>query len=124
MAYLKNFPILLNNSAIPFPNSYTEKNEVKESVNLTEAGTDICQISRIKKLTLSMSFRLMGTWVSTFESHAYSSSTIAVKIYDNQTNAYAEKTMRMRNYSKKLVEHSEKVDCEGMWDISFDLVEM
>lgn len=124
MAYLSNFPIKLNNNAIPFPNSYTEGNTVVETVNQTEAGTDICQIERIKKLTLSMSFRLMGSWASFFEGIAYDTSTVSVSIYDNQTSAYDSKTMRMRNYSKKLVEHSEKVNCDGMWDISFDLVEM
>jgi len=124
MAYLKNYPILFNGNSIPFPNSYTEKNDVIETVNQTEAGTDICQVERIKKLTLSMSFRLMGSWASTFEALAYSTSTVTVKIYDNQTNAYAEKTMRMRNYSKKLVEHSEKINTAGMYDISFDMVEI
>jgi 4-hydroxyphenylpyruvate dioxygenase-like putative hemolysin len=121
---LKNYPIKMNNTVIPFPNSYSEKNSVSESVNQTEAGTDVCQVERIKKLTLSLSFRLMGSWASFFESIAYSTSTVSVDIFDNQTQAYASKTMRMRNYSKSLVPLSENLDIAGMYDMSFELIEM
>ena len=66
----------------------------------------------------------MGSWASFFESIAYSTSTVSVDIFDNQTQAYASKTMRMRNYSKSLVPLSENLDIAGMYDMSFELIEM
>lgn len=122
---LKNFPILFNGNAIPFPNSYDISNSVIENVNTSEAGTDIIQIKRMAKMTLSLSFRLMDSYLAFFEGYAYSNSTITVSIYDATTKAYITKTMRMRDFSYKLVEKSELVnDINGMYDISFSLVEM
>ena len=122
---LKNYPIKFNNVAIPFPNSLDIGNEVLENINETEAGTDVAQIRRISKLTLSLSFRLMNSYLAFFEGYAFNTSTISVQFYSATANAYQTKTMRMRNFKYKLVEQSEKVnDINGMYDISFDLIEM
>ena len=122
---LKTYPFKFNNVSIPFPNSVDFSNEVLENVNETEAGTDIVQIRRMKKTTISMSFRLMDSYLAFFEGYAYSSSTITVSIFDATTQAYITKTMRMRNFKYSLVEKSELVnDINGMYDISFDLIEM
>lgn len=122
---LNNYPIKFNNVAIPFPNSLDIGNEVLENINETEAGTDVAQIRRISKLTLSMSFRLMNSYLAIFEGYAFSTSTISVSFYSATANAYQTKTMRMRNFKYKLVEQSEKVnDINGMYDISFELIEM
>lgn len=122
---LKNYPIKFDNTAIPFPNSLDISNEVLENINETEAGTDIAQIRRMEKLTISMSFRLMDSYLAFFEGYAYSSNTIGVSLYSATDKAYQTKTMRMRNFQYKLVESSEKVqDINGMYDISFSLIEM
>ena len=122
---LKTYPFKFNNVSIPFPNSVDFSNEVLENVNETEAGTDIVQIRRMKKTTISMSFRLMDSYLAFFEGYAYSSSTITVSIYDATTRAYITKTMRMRDFKYSLVEKSELVnDINGMYDISFNLIEM
>lgn len=122
---LKNFPLKFNGTAIPFPNSYDVSNSVIENVNESEAGTDIIQIKRMKKMTISLSFRLMDSYLAFFEGYAYGNSTITVSIYDAVTKAYTTKTMRMRDFQYKLVEKSELVnDINGMYDISFSLIEM
>ena len=122
---LKNYPLKFDGTAIPFPNSYDISNSVIENVNTSEAGTDIVQIKRMAKMTISLSFRLMDSYLAFFEGYAYSTSTITVSIYDATTKAYTTKIMRMRDFSYKLVEKSELVnDINGMYDISFSLVEM
>ena len=122
---LKNYPIKFDGTAIPFPNSYDISNSVIENVNESEAGIDIVQIRRMQKMTLSLSFRLMDSYLAFFEGYAYSSSTIEVSIYDAVTKAYTTKTMRLRDFKYKLVEKSELVnDINGMYDISFSLIEM
>ena len=122
---LKSYPIKFDTIEIPFPNSMEVSNEVLENVNETEAGTDIAQIRRIEKLTISMSFRLMDTYLALFETFAYSTSTIQVSMYNATAGTYIMKDMRMRDFQYKLVESSEKVqDINGMYDISFSLIEM
>lgn len=122
---LKSYPIKFDTIEIPFPNSMGVSNEVLENVNETEAGTDITQIRRIEKLTISMSFRLMDRYLALFETFAYSTSTIQVSMYNATAGTYIMKDMRMRDFQYKLVESSEKVqDINGMYDISFKLVEM
>lgn len=122
---LKNFPLKFDGTAIPFPNSYDISNSVIENVNESEAGIDVVQIRRMQKMTLSLSFRLMDSYLAFFEGYAYSSSTIEVSIYDAVTKAYTTKTMRLRDFKYKLVEKSELVnDINGMYDISFSLIEM
>ena len=122
---LKTYPLKFDGTAIPFPNSYSIANSVLENVNESEAGMDIVQIRRMQKMTLSLSFRLMDSYLAFFEGYAYSSSTIEVSIYDAVTKAYTTKTMRMRDFQYKLVEKSELVnDINGMYDISFSLIEM
>lgn len=122
---LKNYPIKFNSVPIPFPNKFDISNEVLENVNETEAGTDLTQVRRISKLTISMSFRLMNSYLALFEGYAFNTSTISVSIYSATANAYQTKTMRMRNFKYSLVEQSEKIqDINGMYDISFELIEM
>lgn len=119
------YPLKINGTDIPFPDSaIKESYETLENVNETEAGTDVCQIRRMKKLTLSCSYQLMGSWATFFEGLAFSPSTFKVKLYDFTTSAYVEHTMRMREYSKSLVKGSEKINTGGMWQISFKLIEM
>lgn len=122
---LKNFPLKFNGTAIPFPNSYDVSNSVIENVNESEAGTDIIQIKRTQKMTIALSFRLMDSYLAFFEGYAHSNQTITVSVYDAITKAYTTKTMRLREFKYKLVEKSELVnDINGMYDISFSLIEM
>ena len=59
MAYtipiLKDYPIKINNTAIPFGGTMSVSYQDIETVNTSEAGTDIVQTERIGKLKLSIS---------------------------------------------------------------------
>ena len=121
---LKNYPIKINNTAIPFSGSMEEKYETIETVNTSEAGTDIVQVERLGKLTLSISYKILSSWISTFEGWAFDNTYKTVNIFDFTTSAYKSHNMRMRNYSKKLVKYSEELTATtGIWEVSFELVE-
>jgi len=123
-AILKNFPIKINSTAIPFSGSMEEKYDTIESVNTSEAGTDIVQTERIGKLTLSIKYKILSSWISTFEGWSFENTYKTVSIYDFVTGAYKDRQMRMRNYKKSLVKDSEDLTVTtGIWEVSFDLIE-
>ena len=121
---LKNYPIKINTTAIPFGGSISEKYDTIETVNTSEAGTDIVQTQRLGKLTVSFSFRTLSDWIPTLEGWAFDNTYKTVSIYDFVTAAYKDHTMRMRNYKKNFVEYSQnQTKTTGVWDVSFDLIE-
>lgn len=121
---LKNYPVKINSTAIPFSGSMQEKYDTIETVNTSEAGTDIVQVQRLGKLTLSISYKILSSWISTFETWAFDNSYKTVSIFDFGTSAYKDHQMRMRNYQKKLVKNSQDLTVTtGIWEVSFDLIE-
>jgi len=122
---IDSYPLKINGTSVPFPDTPIKENfETLESVNESEAGTDIVQVRRLGKLTLSCSYQLMGSWAEFFENVYLTTTPATVKVWDSYTKAYAEKTMRMRNFSKSLIKGSEKTETNGVWQINFDLIEM
>lgn len=121
---LKDYPIKINSTALPFGGTMSEKYDTIESVNQSEAGTDIVQTERIGKLTLSFSFQTLSNWIPILEGWAFDNTYKTVSIYDFVTGAYKDRTMRMRNYKKSFVEFSQnQTKTTGVWDVSFDLIE-
>ena len=121
---LKDYPIKINSTAIPFSGSMKENYDTIETVNTSEAGTDIVQTQRLGKLTLKITYKLLSSWIATLEGWAFDNTYKTVSIYDFTTGAYKERQMRMRNYSKNLVKHSEDLTATtGIWEVSFDLIE-
>ena len=121
---LADYPIKINSTAIPFGGNMSENYSTIETVNVSEAGTDIVQTERLGKLTLNISMQTFSDWIPTLEGWAFDNTYKTVSIYDFVTEAYKDRTMRMRNYKKKFVEHSEnQTRTMGVWDVSFDLIE-
>ena len=121
---LKDYPIKINNTAIPFSGSMNEKYDTIENVNVSEAGTDIVQTQRNAKLTLAISYKILSSWISQFETWYEDNTYKTVSIFNLGTGAYKDRLMRMRNYKKKLVKHSEDLAATtGIWEVSFDLIE-
>ena len=118
---IKDYPILINNVSIPWGNSpASESRETLENVNVTEAGTDVCQVERLEKLTLSFSYQLPKAWRDTFYTWFSTGSTLTVQIHNGAL--YDSYTMRMRNWKCQLVSGAEKTN--GVYQFSFDLIEM
>lgn len=122
---LRTYPTKINNVAIPQkPNSWSAIREVIENVGVTEAGTDIVDIKRVGKLTISVSYNCSSNWLVQFQSWADETSALTVQIYDPSTLAYENKSMRIRNFNEELVPNSENVSGTlGLYIVSFDLIE-
>lgn len=124
MSKLNDFPTKINNTPIPVPIEWSENSEVVENVNTTEAGTDVTDVLRVDKLTVTASFDVSSAWLATFKGWSNSTSALSVKIYDPVTDAYLERSMRIRNFVSNLVQHSDNTSGTiGLWNVTFDLIE-
>lgn len=128
---LSNYPLLFGSTALLFPTKWDEKYEQIENVNVSESGADVVQVTREEKLRLSLAYKITGDLLPTFEYYRkHPTDTISVSIWDAEgggtaTEGYVTKTMRMRNFSKSLVRKSQELGAvNGVWNISFDLIEM
>ena len=120
---LSDYPVKFNGEAIPQPVSWSESSDVIEAVNETEAGTDQIIVTRFDKLTISCSFQCSSLWAKKFKTYS-KLNQITVNFYDVLTEAYKTRTMRIRNYKVNLVDNSwHSARTNGLWEISFDLIE-
>ena len=124
MSKLNDFPTKINNTPIPVPIEWSENSEVVENAMTTEAGTDVVDVLRVDKLTVTASFDVSSSWLATFKGWANSTSALAVKIYDPVTDAYVERSMRIRNFISNLVQNSDNTSGTiGLWNVTLDLIE-
>lgn len=124
MSKLNDYPVTINSTSIPVPIEWSETSEVVENVNTTEAGTDVTDVLRVDKLTVTASFDVSSAWLATFKGWAKSTSALTVKIYDASQSAYVTRYMRIRNFVSTLVQHSDNTSGTiGLWNVTFDLIE-
>ena len=124
MSSLNDYPVQINSTNLPVPITWEETANVVESSNTTEAGTDIVDIMRVDKLTVTASFDVSSAWLATFKGWANSTSKLTVKIYDSVTDGYVTRYMRIRNFVSSLVQNSDKNSgTKGLWNVTFDLIE-
>jgi len=124
MSKLKDFPTKINNTPIPVPTDWNETSAVVENAMTTEAGTDVIDVLRMDKLTVAASFDVSSFWLATFKGWANSTSALTVDIYDPITNAYKQRSMRIRNFAANLVKDSDNTSGTiGLYNLSFDLIE-
>ena len=124
MSSLNDYPVQINSTNLPVPITWEETANVVENSSTTEAGTDIVDIMRVDKLTVTASFDVSSTWLATFKGWANSTSKLTVKIYDSVTDGYVTRYMRIRNFVSNLVKNSDKNSgTKGLWNVTFDLIE-
>lgn len=124
MSKLNDYPVKINNTPIPVPIEWSENSSVVENAMTTEAGTDVVDVLRVDKLTVTASFDVSSAWLATFKGWANSTSALAVKIYDPVTDAYVERSMRIRNFISNLVPNSDNTSGTiGLYNLTFDLIE-
>lgn len=124
MSSLNDYPVQINSTNLPIPITWEETANVVENSNTTEAGTDIVDIMRVDKLTVTASFDVSSAWLTTFKGWANSTSKLTVKIYDSVTDGYVTRYMRIRNFVSSLVQNSDKNSgTKGLWNVTFDLIE-
>ena len=126
MAKLKSYPESINNVTLPNePTSWSTRRDVVENVGTTEAGTDVVDIMRVGKITITASYNVSSDWLVQFEAWADETSALTVKLYDPATSAYITKSMRMRNFTSDYVAHSKNTSGTlGLYVVSFDLIEL
>lgn len=124
MSKLNDYPVKINNTPIPVPIEWSENSSVVENAMTTEAGTDVVDVLRVDKLTVTASFNVSSSWLATFKGWANSTSALAVKIYDPVSDAYVERSMRIRNFISNLVQNSDNTSGTiGLYNLTFDLIE-
>ena len=94
-----------------------------ENVNETEAGTDQVIVTRYDKLSVSASFQCSSTWAGKFKTYSKQDS-ITVSLYDIETHAYKNRSMRLRSFKAVPAQNSERNrGTDGLWTVSFTLEE-
>ena len=124
MASIRNtYPMMFNDTVIPFPSSYSEQSKTIENVRQTEAGTDIVNIARYGKLHVSMSFKYLQPTLQSLAVFETEDSFV-FKRYNPKNGTYEERTVRMRDFNCSLVKGSEDLtEVDGVWQVSFNLEE-
>ena len=118
-----SYPMYFDTTAIPFPSTYTESANTVETVNKSEAGTDIVNVTRDDKLSISMTIKCLQPMVATIGSFQTKPSFV-FKRYQPKTGAYEERTVRMRYLSINLQTGSQDLsEVDGVWQLTFRLEE-
>lgn len=113
-----------NNTKILRPISWSETSNVIETVQVTEAGTDVINVTRYDKISISAEFGCTDAWAKTFREFSRL-DTFTLTRYDVVSGEEEERTVRMRNYTQTLVKDSETLaGFNGLYNISFELEEI
>ena len=121
---LADFPYKFDNTAIDFPLTWQETVNTVEDVQRTEAGTDVIILTRTDKLSVSVTARVSSSKIIFFDEYSKKKSFTLAR-YDMARNMYETRTVRMRNYTRSLLRHSEGLEVtKGVWDISYTLEEI
>ena len=115
-------PYLFNSTEILYPITWEETFTEIEDVQQSEAGTDIVSVRRSDKLSVSASFKVNTTWLTTLKSFK-SLDSFTLSRYDGTTEGYNTRTVRMRNFSQNRIRWSETAVDGSLWEVSFNLEE-
>ena len=122
---LTSYPIKINNTPIPFPDSWDEKPVKLSSEFETEDGSRIKIIRRVSRLSISASFTVSSRWLKKFKQWR-KENTLSVYVYDPDNNGYQAHTMEISDdsFSYSLIKGSERArNTNGLYKLSFDLEE-
>lgn len=132
MGLRSTYPTMFDSTEILSPTSWKETSNVIETVNQSEAGTDLVDVTRYDKLIVDASYTIAETcetggvgngWAKTFKEFSKKPS-FTLKRYDPLVGGYEERTVRMRKFSADIVKKSDLFDdINGAWRISFTLEE-
>lgn len=110
--------ITIGGLAIPNPSSLSISYENIESVNLSEAGTDLVNVTRLQKRAFSISLKASSFWRAKYKELCMMSQTI-LELEGEEI------LVRCRLSSEALIEHTEHAEnTNGYWDISIELMEI
>ena len=121
---LADYPYCFDEIQLDFPLTWQETVRTVETVQQTEAGTDIIILTRADKLSVSVTARVSSPKLAIFDTYSKKQSFNLYR-YDVNTGLYDTRVVRMRNYSRSLKRHSQDLTVtKGVWDVSFTLEEI
>lgn len=124
MAGLKDYPVVMNGTEVPFfPDTDNTPKKLLNG-NESEGGRRIIQLIRQERLSASVRLSIADyQWVQFF-AHLNELDSFVFKQYSPLTNGYVEKTVYMDNWRYKAKKKSEDLTAvTGVWEVSFTLEE-
>lgn len=122
---LTSYPIKINNTVIPFPDSW-QVNPIKTSSEFeTEDARRIKVVRRTTRMSVSASFTVTSRWLKKFDTWRRSDS-LSVRFYDPFMGNYNEFTMDIEDnsFNYSLINGSKRVkNTDGLYTLSFNLEE-
>lgn len=103
------------------PQQWDETYTWLENVNTSEAGTDLVNIIRSDKLSVSAQFNCTRVWYHQFYMLSQE-PFLWLDTYDPLTDAHKLRKVRMRDFSASFQQYSDNIG-EGLWVIGFSLIE-
>lgn len=122
---LTSYPIKINDTAIPFPDSWEETPKKLASEYETEDGHRIKNVIRVSRHSISASFTVSSSWLKKFMLWRASNS-VTVKVYDPSNNGYQSHTMDIADdsFTYELIKGSKRLrNTNGLYRLSFTLEE-
>lgn len=122
---LSSYPIKINNTAIPFPDSWEENPEKLSNEFETEDGGRIKIVRRTSRLSVNASFTVTSRWLKKFQQWR-NANTLSVQMYDPSNNGYQAHTMDIADdsFTYDLIPNSKRVkNTNGLYHLSFTLEE-
>lgn len=105
------------------PQAWSESYSVVESTNTSEAGTDLVEVVRKNKLTITASFNCTSLWYHKFMELSQINQ-LTYRAYDHLSNLIQDRIMRMRDFTAEWQQYSDSVGgTQGLWVIGFTLTE-
>ena len=120
---LSDYPVKFNDTEIPFFYGNEQFTKV-QTTSMSESGKDLIQTVRNSKLVIPCSFMVADVeWVKTFKEFSLLPS-FTLSIYDVITDAYAQHTVRIEDYTHLRRRKSELLTAvKGVWTVTFTIKE-
>lgn len=121
----KDFPIMINGTAIPFPDSWEEApNKIVNNFD-TESGGRKQLVIRNSRLRATGSWTVSSRWLKNFLQWR-DANTLTVRIYDARTGGYVSHTMGIieDSFQYALIPESKLAqNTTGLYRLSFEIEE-
>ena len=124
---LANYPLVLNNIELLIPNPYKESWNAIEDTKQSAAGTDVYTSIRVRKLSISVSYKVTSDWLKTLAELNTLSRTesLTLQRYDPILEDYSEHQVKMKNFSYQVDRKSWDLSVtNGIYKVSFTLEEI
>lgn len=122
---IKDFPITINGTAIPFPDSWEEvPNKIANNFG-TESGGRKQIVIRNSRLRVAGSWTVSSRWLKNFLQWR-DTNTLTVRIYDARTDGYVSRTMGIieDSFQYTLIRDSKLArNTNGLYRLSFEIEE-